>query len=75
MTTAELSVWGVQDSKEYRCAMETNKTSDETHSFTCEVKNPPDVEFQLLLVNLSFILTRGTVYGETNIPIQSLRLT
>ncbi|XP_076732078.1 plexin-C1 isoform X1 [Maylandia zebra] len=50
MTTAELSVWGVQDSKEYRCAMETNKTSDETHSFTCEVKNPPGVEFQLLLI-------------------------
>ncbi|KAL3976696.1 endonuclease G, mitochondrial [Sarotherodon galilaeus] len=50
MTTAELSVWGVQDSKEYCCIMETNKTSDETHSFTCEVKNPPDVEFQLLLI-------------------------
>ncbi|KAG8005809.1 Plexin-C1 [Nibea albiflora] len=51
MTTAELSVWGVQDEKEYPCIMEDKENSNETDFFICEIqKTPSSFKLQMLEV-------------------------
>lgn len=50
MTLTELSVWGVQEGKEYQCIMETKGTSNEIDFFICEIQMIPDAEFQMLKV-------------------------
>lgn len=57
MTIDELSVWGVED-KPKNCTMEAKETSDNIDSFTCEIKSSTNPEFQQLLVNISFMLTK-----------------
>ena len=55
MTTAELSVWAVQEGKQYPCIMEAKEINNKTEIFTCEIKSPPHAKFQQLMVNLSVI--------------------
>ncbi|XP_040002696.1 plexin-C1 isoform X2 [Xiphias gladius] len=50
MTTAELSVWGVQEGKQYPCIMEAKETNNETDFFTCEIKSTPNAKFQQLMI-------------------------
>ncbi|XP_044042985.1 plexin-C1 isoform X2 [Siniperca chuatsi] len=50
MTTAELSVWGVQEGKQFPCIMETKETSNETDFFICEIQRTPDAKFQQLMI-------------------------
>lgn len=50
MTLAELSVWGVQEGKEYLCIMEAKETSNETDFFICEIQKTPYAKFPQLKV-------------------------
>lgn len=50
MSPGELSVWGVQEGKEYPCIMEAKETSNETDFFICEIHMTPNAQFQQLKV-------------------------
>lgn len=50
MSPAELSVWGLQEGKEYLCIMEAKETSNETDFFICEIQKTPYAKFQKLKV-------------------------
>lgn len=51
----ELSVWAVSNGKEYPCVMETKDSSNEIDSYTCEIKNTPNLEFQHLKIQVGDI--------------------
>lgn len=48
----ELTVWAVSDGQKVRCVMETKDSNNETDSYTCEIRNTPNVEFQHLLIQV-----------------------
>ncbi|KAF0029429.1 hypothetical protein F2P81_018534 [Scophthalmus maximus] len=50
MTTAELSVWGVNRGIHYPCVMKIKETHNESDIFTCEIQSTEDVEFQKLMI-------------------------
>ncbi|XP_026218353.1 plexin-C1-like [Anabas testudineus] len=50
MTAAELSVWGVQDGKQYPCIMKDKETNKKTEFFSCQIENTTDIEFQYLMI-------------------------
>ncbi|XP_067437506.1 plexin-C1-like isoform X1 [Thunnus thynnus] len=50
MTTAELSVWGVQEGKPYFCNMKTKENYNEIDVFICEIQSTSNTEFQHLLI-------------------------
>ncbi|XP_040886352.1 plexin-C1 isoform X2 [Toxotes jaculatrix] len=50
MTTAELSVWGIRNEKQYPCIMETKETNNQTEFFTCEIKSTSDTKFEQLMI-------------------------
>ncbi|XP_073337242.1 plexin-C1-like [Pagrus major] len=50
MTVAELSVWGVQDGKQYPCIVQDKETSDMSDFFICEIQRTPDAQVQHLVI-------------------------
>ncbi|XP_054481059.1 plexin-C1-like [Anoplopoma fimbria] len=50
MTLAELSVWGVEEGKEYPCIMQDKETSNEMDFFICEIERTPKAKFQQLMI-------------------------
>lgn len=50
MSPEELSVWGVQEGKEYPCDMGPKDTSNETDFFICDIRMIPNANFQQLKV-------------------------
>ncbi|XP_019947930.2 plexin-C1 [Paralichthys olivaceus] len=56
----ELLVWGVHKEIHYPCNMTAKETHNETDNFACEIKNPPDVEFQQLIIK----------YGDQEVELQ-----
>lgn len=53
MTKAELSVWGVQDKKQYPCIMQDKEKNNETDFFICEIQQTPNAfKLQMLKVYL-----------------------
>ncbi|XP_070847708.1 plexin-C1 [Chaetodon trifascialis] len=50
MTTDEVSVWGIQEGKQYVCVMEGKETSKETEFFICEIRMTPGATFQQLMI-------------------------
>lgn len=60
MTTAELSVWGVNRGIHYPCVMKIKETHNESDIFTCEIQSTEDVEFQKLMVSLSVSINQAT---------------
>ncbi|XP_030576113.1 plexin-C1-like [Archocentrus centrarchus] len=51
MTIEDLSVRGVQSSKEYYCIMDSKESSKETDFFTCLIRNLRNPELDHLLIN------------------------
>lgn len=64
MTTAELSVWGIQEGKHYFCNMKTKENHDEIDVFICEIQSTSNTEFQHLLVSLSNKLQQAKHYNK-----------
>uniref|UniRef100_A0A3Q1ISR5 Uncharacterized protein n=1 Tax=Anabas testudineus TaxID=64144 RepID=A0A3Q1ISR5_ANATE len=50
MTPAELSVWGVQDGKQYPCIMKDKETNKKTEFFNCQIKKTAVSKFQHLMI-------------------------
>ncbi|XP_068443123.1 plexin-C1-like [Clinocottus analis] len=50
MSMAELSVWGVEEGKQYPCIMKAKESSNETDFFICEIQRTPNAKFQHLKV-------------------------
>ncbi|XP_070784822.1 plexin-C1 [Enoplosus armatus] len=50
MTTAELSVWGIHEGKQYHCKMESKETSSQTEFFICDIQGTPNAAFQQLMI-------------------------
>ncbi|XP_037616408.1 plexin-C1 [Sebastes umbrosus] len=50
MSPAELTVWGVEEGKQYLCIMEDKDNSTEIEYFICEIKGTPNAKFQQLLI-------------------------
>ncbi|GLD48150.1 plexin-C1, partial [Lates japonicus] len=50
MTTAELSVWGVQEGKQYPCIMKSKEITNEIEHFICEIKNTSKTNFQKIMI-------------------------
>ncbi|KAK2858816.1 hypothetical protein Q5P01_003436 [Channa striata] len=50
LTLADVSVWGLQEEKQFPCIMREKGTSTETEFFVCEIQSAPDLEFQHLLI-------------------------
>ena len=64
MTTAELTVWGVHEGKEYPCIMNYKEISNDDF-FICEIRDTMDATFQHLKVSLLFKLHQcRQYYGE-----------
>ncbi|XP_074481400.1 plexin-C1 isoform X2 [Sebastes fasciatus] len=50
MSPAELSVWGVEEGKQYLCIMEAKETSNEIDFFICVIQRTPNATFQHLKI-------------------------
>ncbi|XP_026182128.1 plexin-C1 isoform X2 [Mastacembelus armatus] len=50
MTTAELSVWGVLQEKQYPCILEAKETNNKTEIYICAIHQVPDVKLQHLII-------------------------
>ncbi|GLD64974.1 plexin-C1-like protein, partial [Lates japonicus] len=50
MSAAELSVWGVQEGKQYPCIMKSKETFPKIDLFICSIQNTPDAEFLHLII-------------------------
>ncbi|XP_026182129.1 plexin-C1-like [Mastacembelus armatus] len=50
MTTAELSVWGVLQEKQYPCILEAKETNNKNEIYICAIHHVPDIELQHLLI-------------------------
>ncbi|TKS91123.1 Plexin-C1 Virus-encoded semaphorin protein receptor [Collichthys lucidus] len=71
MTTAELSVWGVQDEKEYPCIMEDKEKSNETDFFICEIQQTPSA-FKLQMLTIKYGDNTVTLTQNSNLLLLML---
>ncbi|XP_059181459.1 plexin-C1-like isoform X1 [Centropristis striata] len=62
MSPAEVSVWGVEDGKQYPCIIEVKETSEDL--FICQIKNTSDNNFQQLKIT----------YGDKTVTLGELSL-
>lgn len=46
----ELSVWGVQKGRDYKCDMQKKETTNDTDFFTCEIEQTSEAKFEKLKV-------------------------
>ncbi|KAK2858814.1 hypothetical protein Q5P01_003434 [Channa striata] len=50
LTLADVSVWGLQEEKQFPCIMREKGTSTDMEYFVCEIQSSPDLEFHHLLI-------------------------
>ncbi|KAM9328284.1 plexin-C1-like [Pholidichthys leucotaenia] len=74
MTTAELSVWGVQEEKQYPCIIKDNRRNIETDFLMCEIPSIPTEEIQLLVIKYGDKTVRLRFLSSVHQAILMLRL-
>ncbi|XP_061570600.1 uncharacterized protein LOC133424167 [Cololabis saira] len=71
VTAAELSVWGVQDEKQYPCIIKDTESTYTPNFFICEIQNTTVDQFQHLMHQPSLSLSEDESSEEEETPSTS----
>ncbi|KAI3366469.1 hypothetical protein L3Q82_000602 [Scortum barcoo] len=55
MTPEELTVWGINEDKQYPCIMEGKTNNNKPEFFICQIQSPPSATFEQLMMQLSLL--------------------
>ncbi|KAI3366918.1 hypothetical protein L3Q82_009558, partial [Scortum barcoo] len=68
MTPEELTVWGINEDKQYPCIMEGKTNNNKPEFFICQIQSPPSATFeQLMAVSSSPVIRPMMVVSSANL--------